>query len=412
MECHARVVQHTVAIPAEVALGHLAARLPTSRLAMLRRFNAMLSQAAGDTVAVVDCERLAAAVGTDTWFDARYWHRARQAVSLGCVPLLARHAAAVIAGMLGGGRKCLVLDLDNTLWGGTLGEEGLTGTALGAGPTGEAFTALQDYVLELKGRGVILAVCSKNNRADVLEAFTRHPDMRLRTEDIAVLSAGWDDKARQIREIANTLAIGLDALVLVDDNPAERALVRRALPEVDVVDLPEDPHGYVRTLASYPLDELTLPRVTQLINKTSQFNVTTRRRGLAELRTLIADPDILTLCFRLADRFGDHGLVGVLIARISGPALDIDTWLLSCRVIGRTLEDEMLGLLIETGRRRGVQTLRGIYYPSPKNALVADLYPRLGFERSGDDEGPSTTWHLAADRAKPSPGSIRPAWNS
>ncbi|ONH55425.1 methoxymalonyl-ACP biosynthesis protein FkbH [Frankia sp. CcI49] len=439
--CHARIVQHTIAIPAEVALGHLAARLPTSRLTMLRRFNAALSQAAGDTVAVVDCERLAAAVGTDTWFDARYWHRAKQAVSLSCIPLLARHTAAVIAGTLGRSRKCLVLDLDNTLWGGLLGEDGLTGIALGAGPTGEAFTAFQNYVLELKERGVILAVCSKNNRSDVLEAFTRHPDMRLRVEDIAVLSVGWDDKAHQIRAIADTLAIGLDALVFVDDNSAERALVRQALPEVDVVDLPEDPHDYVRTLASYPyfetraitaadrertaqyqararaadlrrdagddlsaflrdldmtatvvsVDELTLPRVTQLINKTNQFNVTTRRRGEAEVRALAADPDVLALCVRLADRFGDHGLVGVLIARISGPVLDIDTWLLSCRVIGRTLEDEMLGLLIETGRRRGAHILRGTYHPSPKNGHVADLYPRLGFERSGDNDAPTTT---------------------
>ncbi|TCJ31757.1 HAD family hydrolase [Parafrankia sp. BMG5.11] len=454
--CEARVVQHTVAIPADVALGHVAARLPTSRLAMLRRFNAALGRAAGSTVAVVDCERLAALVGAESWFDARYWHRAKQAVSLGCVPLLARHTGAVIAGLLGRGRKCLVLDLDNTLWGGVLGEDGLTGIALGAGPVGEAFTAFQEYVLELQERGVVLAVCSKNNRADVLEAFARHPDMRLRTEDIAVLSAGWDDKPTQIRDIAETLHLGLDALVFVDDNPAERAIVRRMLPEVDVVELPEDPHGYVRALASYPyfetaaitavdrsrtaqyqalaraaelrgdagdldaflrdldmtatvvpLDELTIPRVTQLINKTNQFNVTGRRRGEPEVRTLAADPDILTICVRLTDRFGDHGLVGVLAARVSGPVVDIDTWLLSCRVIGRSLENEMLGLLVEAARQRGARTLRGTYHPSPKNGLVADLYPRLGFERTGDDEAPSTTWRLALDQAKPPPGFIR-----
>jgi FkbH-like protein len=400
--CRARVVQHTVAIPPDVALGHLAARLPTSRLAMRRRFNAALGRAAGDTVAVVDCERLAAAAGAEAWFDARYWHRAKQAVSLGCVPMLARHTGAVIGGLLGRGRKCLVLDLDNTLWGGVLGEDGLTGITLGAGPVGEAFTAFQDYIGELRDRGIILTVCSKNNRADVLEAFAHHPDMRLRTDDIAVLSAGWDDKPTQIRDIAESLSIGLDALVFVDDNPAERALVRRMLPDVDVLELPADPHNYIRALASYPyfetgaitaadrdrtaqyqaraqaaelrrdagdldsflrdldmtatvvpLDELTIPRVTQLINKTNQFNLTGRRRGEPEVRTLAADPDILTICVRLTDRFGDHGLVGVLAARISGPIADIDTWLLSCRVIGRTLEEEMLGLLVETAGQRG-----------------------------------------------------------
>ena len=439
--CGGRIVQHTFAIPGEVALGHLALRVPGSRPAMLARVNAELGRVSGergDGVAFVDCERLAADVGKRAWFDARYWHRSKQAVSLAQVPLLARHTAAVIGAQLGTSRKCLVLDLDNTLWGGVLGEEGLAGIALGDGAVGEAFAAFQTYVAELKARGVVLAVCSKNNDADAREAFERHPGMRLGLDDIAVFSACWDDKPTQIRRIAAALGLGLDALVFVDDNPAEREVVRQLVPEVDVVALPADPHGYVRALADYPffeasaltaedaartaayraraetaaaaaaatsledfhrgldmtatvvpLDDMTLPRVAQLVGKTNQFNLTGRRRGAAEIERLAADPGTAVFCVRLADRFADHGLVAVVIAVESADALDIDTWLMSCRVIGRTLEDEVAALVLAEARRRGLARVTGHYRPSAKNVLVAGLYERLGFERV--DPAPATT---------------------
>nr|WP_307874710.1 HAD-IIIC family phosphatase [Frankia nepalensis] len=472
----ARIVQHTFAVPPDLALGHLAASVPGCRAAMLAAVNAALGRAAGGRaaagrVALVDCDRLAAEVGKRTWFDPRYWHRAKQAVSLSCVPLLARHTAAVIGAQLGASRKCLVLDLDNTLWGGVLGEEGLGGIALGDGPAGEAFTAFQEHILELKAKGIILAVCSKNNDADAREVFERHPAMRIRLDDIAMFSASWDDKPTQIRRIASTLGIGLDSLVFVDDNPAEREVVRQLAGAVDVIDLPADPHGYVRALASYPffetpaltaedaaragqyraraqaaelaaaassladfhrslamvatvvgLDEVTLPRVAQLVGKTNQFNLTGRRRGQAELAALAADPRTAVLCVRLADRFSDHGLVAVVIAREDGDVLDIDTWLMSCRVIGRTLEDEMAGLLVAEARRRGCRHLRGHYRPTAKNGLVADLYARLGFTptdaaepRAGASGGQpdgaaaepdGTTWLLDVEAAGDTPGFI------
>ncbi|SQD95907.1 FkbH like protein [Parafrankia sp. Ea1.12] len=429
----ARVIQHTFVVPETEALGHLALRTPGSRSSMLAAVNAALGRAAaGGQVAFVDCERLAATVGKRSWFDPRYWHRAKQAVSLAHVPTLARHTAAVLGAQLGTSRKCLVLDLDNTLWGGVLGEEGLAGIALGDGPVGEAFSTFQEYIGRLRARGVILAVCSKNNEADAREAFERHPAMRLRLDDIAMFSASWEDKPTQIRRIASTLGIGLDSLVFVDDNPAEREVVRQLVPEVDVIALPRDPHGYVRAVADYPffepaalttedtarteqyrararaaelaasatsleefhrglemvatvvpLDELTLPRVVQLIGKTNQFNLTTRRRGEAEVAELAADPSTAVICVRLADRFADHGLVAVVIARRAaepgGAVLDVDTWLMSCRVIGRTLEDEIAGLIVAEARRLGCSSVRGHYLPTAKNALVADLYPRLGF---------------------------------
>jgi len=472
----ARIVQHAFALPPESTLGHLSLRVAGARPTLLAQVNAELGRAAGDGVALVDCDRLAAEVGRRSWFDPRYWNRAKQAVSLAHVPLLARHTAAVLGAQLGASRKCLVLDLDNTLWGGVLGEEGLSGIALGDGAVGEAFVAFQEHVLALKERGVVLAVCSKNNDADAREAFERHPGMRLRLDDIAMFSSCWDDKPTQLRRIAATLGLGLDALVFVDDNPAEREAVRQLVPEVDVIALPADPHGYVRALADYPffepaaltaedaartetyrararlaaaeaeassleefhrgldmtatvvpLDELTLPRVAQLVGKTNQFNLTGRRRGAEEIARLAADPATTVLCVRLADRFADHGLVAVVIAVaggsvaaggtvVAGDALAVDTWLMSCRVIGRTLEDEIAGLLLAEARRRGLARVRGEYRPSPKNALVAGLYERLGFRRSDeledprDPDGPApgvTYWSRSVDEPYAPPGLIR-----
>ncbi|CUU60260.1 HAD-superfamily phosphatase, subfamily IIIC/FkbH-like domain-containing protein [Parafrankia irregularis] len=506
----AAVIQHTFVVPETEPFGHLARQASGARSSLLAAVNVALGQAAvgvggassgsrgsredaggiggsgvgSGQVSFVDCERLAATVGKRSWFDPRYWHRSKQAVSLAHVPALARHTAAVLGAQLGTSRKCLVLDLDNTLWGGVLGEDGLAGIALGDGPAGEAFSEFQEYIALLRERGVVLAVCSKNNDADARAAFERHPAMRLRLDDIAMFSASWDDKPTQIRRIAQTLGIGLDSLVFVDDNPAEREVVRQLVPEVDVIALPKDPHEYVRALADYPffepgaltaedaarteqyrararaveleasassleefhrglemvatvvpLDELTLPRVVQLIGKTNQFNLTTRRRGAAEVAELAADPATVIICVRLADRFADHGLVAVVIARrvaavvadadaeaaavvaeaaaglVAGTAvLDVDTWLMSCRVIGRTLECELAELIVAEARRLGCTAVRGHYLPTAKNSLVADLYARLGFQRVGAAHGGadgSTRWLLPVALAPERPGLIR-----
>jgi FkbH-like protein len=436
----ARVVQHNFAIPPDLALGHLDARLPGSRYAMAQALNARLAEAAGDGVALVDCERLAATYGKERWLDPRYWYAAKQAVSPGALPLLARHTAAVLAAELGLSRKCLVLDLDNTLWGGVIGEDGLAGIVLGGTPEGEAYVAFQDYILQLKRRGVILAVLSKNNDADAKLPFARHPEMRLRLDDIAIFVANWQPKQDQIREIARVLNIGLDAIAFADDNPVEREAIRQFLPEVDVIPLPADPGGYRRALARYPgfeaaaftpddarraeqyraraalataaseagsleefqrslqmralvapFTEVDLPRIAQLIGKTNQFNLTARRHGPAQLAAFMRDPECVHLSLRLRDRFGDHGLVGVLIALRRGTTLDIDTWLMSCRVIGRTVEDAMLRHLCSRARESGCTTLQGVYVPTAKNALVADLYARLGFAPVEDATG-TTLW--------------------
>lgn len=438
--CAARVIQHNFAIKPETPFGHLSTRLPGSRYRMLGALNERLGEAAGQGVAIFDSERLSAFFGKQRWFDDRYWHLAKQGIALDALPLVARHSGAVLMAELGLSRKCLVLDLDNTLWGGVIGEDGLSGIALGHGPRGEAYVAFQEYVLALKQKGVILAVCSKNNEADALSPFNDHPDMRIRLEDVAVFLANWDTKPENLRRVAQILNIGLDALVFVDDNPGEREIVRQMLPEVEVVTLPPDPALYVRALeeslhfetASFtpedaqrteqyraraevarletsaesiedfyrslhmeaqiaPFDELHLPRIVQLIGKTNQFNLTTRRHSMESVRGFMESSDWVTFYLKLRDRFVDHGLVGLMIARRDEQALEIDTWLMSCRVIGRTVEAKMLAHLCHQAQRLDCSILRGVYSPTPKNEMVADIYKSFGFAAEGRD-GESTIW--------------------
>lgn len=436
----AEIIQHNFVIRPETSWGHLAARVPGARDEMLRSLNSLLAEAAGENVLIVDCDRLAAALGKDRWFDDRYWHLSKQAVALATLPELARHTAAVVAGAAGLSSKCIVLDLDNTLWGGVVAEDGLEGIQLGAGPEGEAYVAFQEYLLALRTRGILLAVASKNNDADAREPFERHPDTRLRLSDFAAFVANWDDKPTSLQFLAKTLNIGLDSLVFVDDNPAERELIRRVLPEVEVPVLPPSPSGFVRALSDTllfeaprlteddlgrseqyrslaaantlaarsssleeyyaslsmkalvaPFDELSLPRVAQLVGKTNQLNLTTRRHSPSDLAAFMTDDQYITLTLRLRDRFGDHGLVGVLIAREHGEFFEIDTLLLSCRVIGRTVERELLKHLCEAALSRGVHRLRGVYLPTEKNAVARDVFGNLGFDEV-EEHGGKIVW--------------------
>ena len=351
----------------------------------------------------------------------------------------------VIAARRGRSAKSLVLDLDNTLWGGVIGDDGLGGIVLGQGSAeGEAFLQFQRYAKALAQRGVILAVCSKNDEANAREAFEKHPEMVLRETDIAAFIANWDDKATNLRRIAAELNIGLDSLVFVDDNPFERNIVRRELPEVQVPELPEDPSlfditisdaGYFEALeitnedltrgASYQVtralrrgdvatsdldgylaslemqllwrrfNQNSLKRLTQLINKTNQFNLTTRRYTEAQIAAIMEDPDAVALYLRLVDRYADHGIIGVLIGqRCADGALEMDSWLMSCRVLGRGVESAILSVLIDQARHRGDRAIVGRYRPTPKNGMVRDLYSRLGFDLVGLEDGGETVWTL------------------
>lgn len=447
---HATVVQHLFALSHRAPFGHLASTLPGTAASMGAAVNQRLALSAPANVAVVDCERLASLVGKRNWFDDRYWYLAKQGVALGAVPTLARHTAAVIAARAGLSKKCIALDLDNTLWGGVVGEEGVTGIALGDSPQGEAYQEFQDYLLALKNRGVVLAVCSKNNEQDAREVFERHPGMRLALDDIAVFVADWRTKPEQLASVAEQLGLGKDALLFVDDNPAEREIVRRLVPEVDVLPLPTDPAGYVDALERYPLlepaaftpedaertgqylaraqaaaaadgaetiedfyralqmraeivgfNETNLPRVAQLVGKTNQFNLTTRRHTAATLEAFAADPRCVHLAVKLADRFADHGLIAVAIAFQEDEVLRVDSWLMSCRVIGRTLEQTVFDELVRAARTRGCRTIEGLYVATPKNQLVQGLYERLGFVRV-DGDHTATRWVYELGSREPS----------
>ena len=441
----ARLVMHNFASPPHSAFGNLAARLPGSRAGMLDAVNARLGEAAGTGVSIVDCERLSSHIGKRTWFNDRYWHMSKQAVSLEALPALAKHTIAVIAADLGLSKKCLVLDLDNTLWGGVIGEDGLNGIKIGQGdPVGEAYLAFQHAVKSLQAKGVILAVNSKNNDADAHEPFLKHPEMALKLGDFAMFVANWERKPDNIRRIAQTLNIGLDSIVFVDDNPAEREIMRQFVPEVEVLTLPADPSGFARALNEYvmfetsaftaedaakteqyrakaqiaeleagsgsiedfyrslqmqaviePFDEMHLPRIVQLLGKTNQFNLTTRRHGEAQVRAFMNDPNCVHWYLKLRDRFADHGLVSMIIARKDGAAggvMDIDTWLMSCRVIGRTVEAELLSHVSEAARRMGCTAIRGTYIPTAKNGMVKEIFGQFGFEKSATSADGATTW--------------------
>jgi FkbH-like protein len=434
----ARVIQHAFVVPDETPLGHLALRTPASRPSLVRELGRALADAADDDVLLVDCERLAARVGKQRWHDPRLWYRMRQPVAHEALPLLARETAAVLAADLGLAARCLVLDLDNTLWGGVVGEVGSEGIAIGEGPDGEAYADFQEYVLALRSRGVVLAVASKNDLQAARHPFLHRRAMRLKLEDFAAFVADWRRKPEQIAEIAATLGLGLDSIVFVDDNPAECAEVAAALPDVWTVCLDVPPSERVRTLAtdvhfeisalsredeqrqaSYaaraqaaellagaatledfwrslqmrarvrPLEQTSLERAAQLVQKTNQFNLTLRRHSREQIEHMAADQRTICCTLELDDRFASHGMIGLAIAlpSESDPATAlIDTLLLSCRVIGRTAEVHMLAHISAAALQQGFSRLRGEYVPGPRNELVAEVYPRLGFLASDESE--------------------------
>ena len=426
------VVQQTALDVFEPLLGGHEHRLPGSRSRFVARLNEALRVAAdAQGVDLVALDQAAHRDGIRTWHDPALWHRSKQEVTPALSPSYGELVGRLIAARQGRSYKCLVLDLDNTLWGGVIGDDGLDGIVLGQGSTlGEGFTAVQDYAKDLARRGVILAVSSKNDAANALEPFERHPEMVLRRDDIASFRANWDDKAANIRAIAHDLNIGLDAMVFLDDNPFERNLVREQLPMVAVPEVPDDDParvpgvladaGYFESLGITPddlersaqyqdnrarddlratatdmesylraldmrlvwnrFDSVGQTRVVQLINKTNQFNLTTRRHQDADVEAVMADPHAFGVQMRLLDRVGDNGIIAIVIGRlISSDTVTLDTWLMSCRVLGRGVERTTLNLVAAQAQALGATRLVGEYLPTKKNGMVREHYTRLGF---------------------------------
>jgi FkbH-like protein len=441
----ARIIQQTLMPVFPQVLGHSEHRLHGSRAWLVERVNQRLrDEADAMGVDLLSIDRLVARNGLDAWYDPVMWNTSKQEVRPAMAHLYGEHVARIVAAQQGRSFKCLVLDLDNTLWGGVIGDAGLGGIVLGQGSgMGEAFLSLQHYARDLSRRGVILAVCSKNDEVNALLPFEEHPEMLLRRADIACFTANWSDKPGNIREIAAALNIGIDSLVFVDDNPFERELVRRELPMVAVPELPEDPAYYAQCLsdAGYfesvhvtaedlersrqyqanaqrdalrssatdlsgylaelrmemdarPFDRVGLQRIVQLINKTNQFNLTTRRYAEEDVLPLLDDPESVTLQIRLIDRFGDNGIIAILIGRLNDAReLEIDTWLMSCRVLGRHVEEATLNVLAAEAVRIKATALIGEYRPTAKNGMVREHYRKLGFVLDQETEG-GTRWRL------------------
>jgi FkbH-like protein len=428
----AALIVHSLECPSTPSLGVLDAQTDEGQSGLIRQINRELRRIASTHrgVYVLDYEALITRHGSQNWRDERKWLMARLPIAAPYLLSMAREWTRFLVPLSGRIAKVLVVDLDNTLWGGVIGEDGMTGIKLGPEYPGAAYQALQQALLDLSRKGILLAVCSKNNLDDALEAINTHPGMLLRENNFAALRINWTDKSQNLREIAQELNVGIDALAFLDDNPFEREQVRAALPEVCVIDLPKNPMDYaaaVRNCAALerlalssedrqrtemyveqkqrasaeqsfqskedffrfleqeaelePVSDLTLARVAQLTQKTNQFNLTTRRYSESQLAEMAGKPDWQIFSIKVRDRFGDHGLVGVAIAHDEGEQCEVDTFLLSCRVIGRTVETALLAHLAESAARRGRKRLIGWFLPTKKNAPARDFYQQHGFER-------------------------------
>lgn len=398
-----------------------------------------------------DIDYLSADYGLTAWGDAFYWHMYKYAMCLDAIPSLTNSVANIIKSLYGRNKKALVLDLDNTLWGGIVGDDGVDGLAIGPEvPEGQVYAEFQSYCKALKSIGVILAVDSKNDEANAL-AGLNHPDGVLRPDDFVAIKANWDPKDQNLRALASELSLGADSFVFADDNPAERAIVAAQVPGVEtpVMDGAEnyiktlDHGGYfeVTTLSQedlqktelyhqnaqraaaqaafgdygeyldslhmqaelYGFEPLYIQRIAQLTNKSNQFNLTTLRCTEDDIRAMAGDKDYLCLCGKLTDAFGDNGIVTVVAGQTEGQALHLRLWLMSCRVLKRGMEDAMMNTVVAEAAARGVREVYGYYYPTAKNGMVRDFYAGFGFEKVSEDETGNTVWKLAVDAYQPKP---------
>ena len=440
----AALIVHSLAPPGHPSLGVLDSQSEAGQSGLVRKINAELRRIAESFrgVYILDYDALVARYGSQRWHDERKWLMARLPISADHLLPMAREWVRFLVPLTGRTAKALVVDLDNTLWGGVIGEDGLTGIKVGPEHPGAAYQALHRALLDLSRKGILLAICSKNNLDDAMDALDKHPGMLVRPKHFAALRINWTDKAQNLREIAQELNIGIESLAFLDDNPFEREQVRAALPEVTVIDLPQNPLEYAAAVRDCPVFErltlsaedqqrtamyaeqrqrahaeqtfqskedffrfleqeaelepvsgLTLARVAQLTQKTNQFNLTTRRYTEQQIAEMAARSDWHIFSIRVKDRFGDHGLVGVAIAHDQGEQCEVDTFLLSCRVIGRTVETALLAHIAQSAAERGCRRLVGWFLPTRKNAPARDFYEQHGFQRQ-EGNGTGSLWAL------------------
>lgn len=445
---NASLVIHNLEKPVP-SLGVLDAQGKSGQLSAIEQVNAGLRGICGEHrgAYLLDYDALIAQHGRARWHDEGKWLMMRMPFAPDSMLPMANAWLKFLHPLTGVTCKVLAVDLDNTLWGGVLGEEGMDGIKLGTEYPGALYRSFQRAILDLYQRGILLAVCSKNNPHEAMGALEKHPGMLLRPEHFAAFRINWQDKASNLREIAAELNLGIDSIAFFDDNPVERELIRSELPEVKVIAVPDHVSGYVQALRACPYferlalsaedqektkqyqeqrqraelahnagsledffrsleQELVIAKVTgesigrvaQLTQKTNQYNVTTRRYTEQQIADFAANPEYGVYSIRVKDRFGDNGIVGVLITRTDDDVCEIDTFLLSCRVIGRTIETAMLGFLTDMSRAGGASVLQGWFIPTKKNAPVKDLYSSHKFEAVETSNG-ATLWRLNLQQA-------------
>ncbi|MFI3169040.1 MAG: HAD-IIIC family phosphatase [Faecalibacterium sp.] len=436
------VILNNFELPSYRIMGNFEGTAPGGYLRFIRRLNERLAALADETphLYLNDLAYLQAQHGIDAFSDATTWYAYKYPCAMDKIPYFAQSVANIIKSIFGKNKKALVLDLDNTLWGGVIGDDGAEGIVLGAEtPTGMAYTAFQQYLKELSALGVLLNVSSKNEEANALAGFTRS-DSVLKREDFISFKANWEPKSQNIINMANEISLFPDSFVFMDDNPAEREIVRQQVAGVRVPELtaPEDyikaidRSGYFEvtslsaddqkrvemykenaartalqqsfgdysdylksldmTASLGAFDTAHAERITQLVNKSNQFNLTTRRYNAAEIETLSQNPAAITLYGQLSDKFGDNGIVSCVSGLIEGDTLDLTLWVMSCRVLKRDLEKAMFDCIAAKAMQQGAKKIRGHYYPTAKNLLVKDFYATIGFELVDTDEAGNKTY--------------------
>lgn len=432
-----RIIQMNFLENDDRIFGDFGCKNPSSYIYQLRKLNFLIMEMAAGmkNVYISDLSGIQNRFGRSKVYSDKYYYSARLAISMEMLPYAVRSVADIIFSLKGKIKKCVVLDLDNTLWGGVIGDDGINNIQIGELGTGRAFSDFQAWLKELKNRGILLAVCSKNNEDTAKEPFEKHPEMVLRLDDFAIFVANWNDKASNIRSIQQTLNIGMDSMVFIDDNPFERNLVRELIPDITVPEMPEDPSLYLTFLknenlfetasvssedsgrtAQYqaeakrvqlqssfgsieeylknlemigeakPFDSFHVPRISQLTQRSNQFNLRTVRYSEDEIAKIADSDKYLTLYFTLKDKFGDHGLISVVIMeKRDDNSLFVDTWLMSCRVLKRTVEEYIVNSMIGTAAENGFNKVIGEYIPTAKNAMVKDIYEKMGFKRINDN---------------------------
>ncbi|CAN5447871.1 HAD-IIIC family phosphatase [soil metagenome] len=416
--------------------GNYAGKVPSSFLFQLRKLNyeLMLFASRHANFFIVDISSIQNQFGKHTFFQSSVYINTEMVLSIDILPVVAAKTTRLINSLSGNFKKCLILDLDNTLWGGIIGDDGIENIQLGSLGIGKAFTEFQYWIKKLQRRGIILAVCSKNTESVAKEPFEKHPDMVLKLSDIAVFVANWENKADNIKQIQTILNIGFDSIVFLDDNPFERNMVRDNITGITVPELPEDPAEYLEFLYTLDLFETTsfssgdaertrqyqveaertvmqktftnetdflknldmvsdvepfnkfnTPRVAQLSQRSNQFNLRTVRYTESDIERIISDPDSFSFTFTLEDRFGDNGMICVIVLKWENAnTLFIETWLMSCRVLKRGMEQFVLNSIVNFAKKEKCSFLKGEYIETAKNEMVKNHYPALGFEASGN----------------------------